>query len=269
MEMDAMNTHETKIFRLFLRAAIVLVASLGQVGLAANEDRVASVENTRATLEKWVETRKLISQEQRDLALSKQTLNDRIELVQREIESLHEKSAQAKKSIEETDRKRADLSAENEKLKAASESLGETLAMLEKRTGELLKRLPEPLRDRVKPLSHRLPADGRLSALSLSERFQNVIGILNEVNKFNREITMTSEVRSLPDGTSAEVTAMYVGISQGYYVGANGSVAGVGLSTASGWEWKPDNAAAPHILQAIAILKNEQIATFVQLPFEE
>ena len=102
--------------------------------------------------------------------------------------------------------------------------------------------------------------------LSLSERFQNVLGILNEVNKFNREIAVTSEVRTLADGTSAEVTALYVGIGQGYYVSADGKVAGVGSAAPEGWVWTPANDAAARVAKAIAILKNEQPASFVPLP---
>jgi Protein of unknown function (DUF3450) len=90
--------------------------------------------------------------------------------------------------------------------------------------------------------------------------------MLNEINKFNREITMTSEVRTLPDGTSAQVTAIYLGIGQGYYVGADGTVAGVGTATADGWVWTTATAAAPRIAEVIAILKNEQVAHFVELP---
>ena len=52
---------------------------------------------------------------------------------------------------------------------------------------------------------------------------------------------MTSEVRSFRDGNTAEVTALYLGIGQGYYVSASGTVAGVGTATADGWVWTPAN----------------------------
>jgi len=226
------------------------------------------VDGVRATLEKWVETRKVISQEQRDWALGKEMLNERIELVQQEIDSLREKTADTEKSVSEADKKRAELVDENEKLKNASDSLDETVLILETRTKELLAGLPDPIRERVKPLSQRLPDNPEETKLSLAERFQNVVGILNEVNKFNREITVTSEVRTLPDGSSAEVTALYAGIGQGYYATADGKAAGIGTSSPEGWTWTAANDAAPQISQAIAILKNEQVASFVQLPVE-
>jgi hypothetical protein len=94
-----------------------------------------------------------------------------------------------------------------------------------------------------------------------------VIGILNEVNKFNRsEITVTSEVRKLAGGSSAEVTALYIGLGQAFYTGSNGTVAGVGHPSEDGWIWEPANDAAAEIAEAIAVLKNEKVASFIPLP---
>jgi hypothetical protein len=247
---------------LLFAAGLCLLVS----GAVSAEDRAEQIEEARAALEQWVETRRVISKEQQDWALGREMLNERLELVQREIESLGERIKDAEDSIAQADKKRADLFEENEDLKALATTLGETAAGLEQSILALLKRLPDPIRERVKPLSQRLPANANESRLSLGERFQNIVGILNEVNKFNREITVTSEVHTLPDGTSAEVTALYVGIGQGYFANADGTVGGVGSATESGWVWKPANESAAEIAKAIAILKNEHVAEFVLLP---
>jgi hypothetical protein len=198
--------------------------------------------------------------------MGKEVLLNRIDLVQREIESLRTRIDEAEESIADADKKRADLVEENEKLKVASTALSGTVVVLEERTKHLLKQLPDPIRERVKPLSQRFPDDPEDTKLSLSERFMNIVGILNAVNKFNGEITVTSEVRDLSDGTTAEVTALYVGIGQGYYVSADAKYAGVGNTSAEGWVWSPANESAADITLAIQILKNEKAAEFVQLP---
>jgi len=241
---------------------------LGMSVSAFSAESQGAVDGVRATLEKWVESRKVISLEQRDWALGKEMLDERIELLQQEIGLLQLKTAEAQESLNDADRKRADRVEENETLKETSVLLAETVLTLEKKTKGLTRRLPDPIRTRIKPLSQRMPDDAGETKLSLAERFQNVVGILNEVNKFNREITLTSEVRSLPDGTSAEVTALYVGIGQAYYAGANGQIAGVGRPSPEGWTWTSNNDDAAQIIDAIAILKNEQVAMFVQLPVE-
>jgi hypothetical protein len=224
------------------------------------------IESTRDVLERWVETRKVIADEARDFALAKDMLRARIDLLQRDIDGVRGKVKEAEASITEADRKRDELVAQSDSLKAVSDEMARTVVTMENRTRGLLARVPDPIRNRVKPLSQRIPADGAESKLSLAVRFQNVIGVLNEVNKFNREITMTSEVRELPDGSSAEVTAVYIGIAKGFYVNAAGTVAGVGSPGADAWTWRSANDAAPQIAAVVAILKNEQPADFVRLP---
>jgi FtsZ-binding cell division protein ZapB len=239
----------------FLTAAAVLAQEVPE-----------KLDGTRAALEKWVEIRRLISREQRDWALGKEVLLDRIDLVKREIETLKTRIREAEESIAEADKKRSELVDENEHLKQASATLKATAATLETRTKALLVRLPDPIKERVKPLSQRIPEDPSETKLSLSERYMNVVGILNAANKFNREITVTSEVRTLGNGKTAEVTALYVGIGQAYYVSADKTAAGYGTVSGDGWIWTPANDAAEEVARAIAILKNEDVADFVLLP---
>lgn len=248
-----------------LLTSVICPSFSGAISAGIND---GDVDNTRAALEKWVETRRIISREKHDYELGREMLSERIELVGREIESLRGKISETEESITEADKKRTELLVENEKLKEASASLIGTVIELEAGTRGLLKRLPDPIRERVKPLSQRFPENTDKTKLSLWERFQNIVGVLNEVNKFNREITVTSEVHKLSDGTSAEVTAIYIGIGQAYYSNGNGDVAGIGTASPEGWVWKPANEAAAAIAKAIAILKNETAAAFVRLPIE-
>lgn len=254
--------------------SVMLLLGMGMLLLTAGpamaeQETRESIETTRASLEKWVETRKLISQERKDLAMGREVMNERLELVRREIEGLREKIAEANKSITDADKRRAELVEQNDQLKATSVELLGHVVKLEARTLAILPKLPEPIRERVKPLSQRIPvADAKDVKMSTGERFANVVGILNEVNKFNREITLTSEVRQMADGSTSEVAAVYLGVGQGYYVSANGSLAGYGRPSESGWTWTADNSIAPQVSQLMAIMKNEQVAAFVKLPIE-
>ena len=249
-------------------AAVSSVALLAlATGAATVQDGAAGgAENARVALEKWVETQRVISAEKRDWALGKELLEDRVELVRSEIEALRAKVTDAQESIAEADRTRQERLEEKERLERTAAALRDIAIGLEERVRSLIVRLPDPIRERIKPLSQRLPEDSTDTKLSLSERFQNVVGMLNEVDKFHREITVTSEVLPLPDGTTAEVTALYVGIGQGYYVGAEGRVAGVGSASPQGWVWKPANEMAPAVSTAVAVFENEEQAQFVRLP---
>jgi chromosome segregation ATPase len=244
---------------------------LGTLPLRGSQEGQASrvsetVENARETQGRWFDTRRLISKEKHDWVLGKEMLTQRIELVKQEIASLREHIAETEQTIADGDRKRAELVDESERLKRGSGVLAEALGTLEARTLALIARLPESLREHVQLLSQRIPRDAGESRQSLSERFQNVIGILNEADKFNRTISLSSEVRTLPDGSQAEVTALYVGLGQAYYVTARADAAGIGTASPEGWTWRPANEIAPAVARAVAVLQNEQEAAFVPLP---
>jgi hypothetical protein len=229
------------------------------------EDQLRS---TRDTLAKWVETQQIISKEKKDWQLGKEVLEQRISLIEGEIATLKERTETIRGSITEADVKRQELIEKNAELEAASTALVDVIAGLESKTRELLVNLPQPILDRIEPLRRRIPADPAGTELSLSQRFQNVIGVLNEVNKFNRDITVATEVREMPGGLTAEVETIYFGLGQAYYVTASGDAAGVGRPSPEGWAWEPADYLADRVRQAIAILKNEQVPAYVSLPVE-
>ena len=245
-----------------LRGAVWLLA----LGLLTSPASAQQIDETRDTLEQWVETRRVLSNEKRDWALGKELLTERIELVKREVASLQERIASAEESIAEADRKRDELVAENDRLKGSSDALAKTVGGLEERARKLLAQMPEWVQERVRPLSQQFPDDPEDTRLSLGQRFQNVIGVLDTVNKLHRQITTTSELRTLPDGSTAEVSALYVGLSMGYFVTADGLAAGVGSGTPEGWAWTPADQAAEQITHAIAIHQDEKSPEFVPLP---
>lgn len=267
MNRQADQTASKKKLILPVIAAGATLACAGLLAVQATSAPQDSerVETARAALEKWADTRRLISKERNDWVLGKEILNDRIGLVEREIESLKTRLAETSGSIVDADRKVAELAAEEAKLKEGSAALAQLVWGFEQRTSQLVKRLPPPIAERIKPLSQRLP-DAPDSKLSLAERFQNIVGILNEVNKFQRDIAVVSEVRTLADGSSAEVTTVYFGLGQAYYATANGKAAGRGSASAEGWIWVPANESAADISRMIAVLKNEQVASFVSVP---
>jgi hypothetical protein len=257
------------------RMILVLVMTAGALlGVAshAQSDAASSsgdqLQSTRDTLARWVETQQIISKEKKDWQLGREVLSQRISLIESEINTLNERTEETRGHITEADKKRQELIDENAALKAASTSMVDVIASLEEKTRGLLAVLPRPIVERVEPLSQRIPSKPAETGLSLSERFQNVIGVLNEVNKFNRDITVATEVREMPDGVSAEVETIYFGLGQAYYVTASGDGAGVGRPSETGWAWSEADHLAERVIQAIAIVKNEQVPAYVSLPVE-
>jgi len=234
------------------------------LGVAARADD--SFAERRLAIEKWLETRRLISGERQDWRVGREILVERAETLRRDIEAWREKIAQARREVAESDREVADLEGRRNELLQAVSGVVETVARLETEVRAALARCPEPLRERVKLLSRRLPEDPAQSRMSLGERAQNVIGILNEMDKFAREITVTSEVRELPDGASAEVSVLYVGLGQAYYCNLKRGIAGIGRPGAEGWEWEPRNDIAEAVAAAVSVYRNERPAAYISLP---
>lgn len=248
------------------RASLAALVLGGLV--AAQQSAGSDVAATRAALEKWAEASRLISKEKKDWQLGREALRDRIDLLRRETEAMQKRIVDAEANIAEADRKRAELVVEDERRRATEAQLLQQVAQLEAGVLALLPRLPDPLREQIKPVSQLLPANPEESKQRLDERYRNVLFVCKQIHKWNREITLKSEVRAMPDGSSVEVAVMYVGLGQGYYTGGGGKVAGTGTATASGWLWTPANELAAEIAAAIAILKNERVAAFVRLPVQ-
>lgn len=243
------------------RKLLIFLALSGAAAYAQAQD----LDMTKETLSKWVETRKLISEEKQKWELERVMLGDRIDLVRFERDTLSKKIHETQSLITDADMKREDLVKENDSLKNASAALVNRIFSLEREVLDLLPTLPKPVQERIKPLSQRIPK-AEETDLSLSERYQNVIGIINELSKGANEITVVSEVRELPDGSTAEVQTLYIGFACAYYCTNKGDIAGVGYPAADGWKWELNNAIAPKVADAIAVLKNEKVAEFIPLP---
>jgi len=226
-----------------------------------------SPESVRALLSKWSETQQILSKEREEWKLGKEVLISRIDLLKGELAALETKGSDASKGTQDIRRERQDLLSQAERLKSSAEELSKLAGEMEEKIRSLQPRLPDPLKEKIGPLYSRMPADSAHSAASPAERFQNIAGILNEINKFNGEITVTSEIRTLSDGKPAEVRVVYLGLGQAYFVGSQGQ-AGIGRPAAAGWEWKSDDPIAPQVQEVVEILQSKAKPKFVALPVD-
>jgi len=219
----------------------------------------------RLTMEKWIETEQVLAKERKEWQQGKEILTGRLELVQQEIAALEEKLAQAQASVTQANAKRDELTAQNDQLKAVGAQLTDAVTGFEGDVRRLLRTLPEPLRKRLLPLFERMPDDPATTKVSIAERFQNVLGMVNEATKANQELAVEYEVRELAAGSRAEVRVLYLGLAQAYYVGSNGE-AGIGRPSDDGWKWEASKAIAGDVLTALDIVAGKQTPAFVPLP---
>ena len=241
-----------------------LIAIVG-FGLGAKQDGEV-LEGTKDLIRQRMEVQRMIWEEKREWALTKETLESQIGLRQSEINRLKEDIAKAQADIGEADAKIAELVTEDDKSKAVEASLVEQITALEARAKELLPMLPIYLQDKVEPLSQQFPEKPEETKLSVSVRYANLAAVLGEVIKANAEISVNSERRELGDGNTAEVSALYLGLSKAFFVTAKGDFAGVGTPSPEGWVWTAANESALDIQLAIDVYGSKVPAQFVGLP---
>jgi hypothetical protein len=253
-----------------LLAGVCLLPAVGPAGQgtgAAAQPAQAppSLEVTRLTMGKWIETQQIIARERKGWQQDKEVLQGRLELIKKELQTIDEKTRQAAASVAEAETRRKALLAEALEVKAAGARLTEAVTAMEAEVRRLFKMAPEPVQTLIQPLFQRIPEDPAKTRVTTAERFQNVLFVLSGLNKANNEITTSYEVHTLASGKSAEVQTLYVGLAQAWYVSAQGE-SGIGRPSPDGWQWTPDNRIAREVLNALEIQQGKQSPAFVPLP---
>ena len=236
---------------------------------SAAKDEGPVPSDTRAALEKWVELRRLISEEENNWRADKQSLESSIELIQKEMTRLDSEIKNADESMTAADKERLRLVDDNEAQKQAATAVTSVLPELEKEVLDIAAFFPPKLRETTSPLLQRIPRPGASNVRSSSgERLQNIVGILSEVEKFGRTITLASELQKLPNGDNAQVDTVYMGLAVAFFVDGNSTYAGILTPAKDGWTVTEHSDLAPEIRRLVEVYKGDVLAEFVPLPVE-
>jgi septal ring factor EnvC (AmiA/AmiB activator) len=233
---------------------------------AAGTPRPTSLNDTRSTLEKWVETRQLISKTRSDWQSDREMLEQSIQLFERELKAVEDQMTKLSTNSTQADKERAQADAQ---VKSANESLDRTKQFatgFESEMNKLVPRLPKPLQEILKPLLAKLPSDPANTKMAAAERAQVIVGILNEIDKFNNAVTIFSEKRKNDQGEEIAVQTVYLGLGAAYFVSDAGDLAGTGTAGANGWDWTVKNELASSIKEVLRIYRNERPPRFISLP---
>lgn len=264
-ELEFFNLMKNRRHRRLLFLATALLTAMAFFPAAPGFAQ-ADPEHARRTADQWIETRRILSDEKAGWKEEKAFLDQSLTLMKKEISLLDEQIRNLRETTSASEEKRERLVTAKEGFTATAAEVEKTVGELEARVLQLALVFPPSLTNQVEPLFQRIPRDQSGSKPPLAQRVQSVIGILNEAAKFNGTITLDSELRELPDGGMTEVRTLYLGLAQAYFVNRSGRFAGIGVATATGWEWTPREDLAPAITRAIAIYENEQAADFISLP---
>ena len=226
----------------------------------------AQLQETRSALEKWVETRGLISKTRIDWQADKESLQQTIALYERELQSIDAQMGKVSTNNTQALKEMTEAEASKKTSTDAIERARQFTAEFEAKLKQVLPQFPAPVQDLVKKDVARMPANPADTRMLAAERVQVCVGILNEIDKFNNAVSLFSEKRKNEKGDEVAVETVYVGLGAAYFVNEANDFAGIGVPGAGGWVWTPKPGLAPTIRQAIKIYRSEHSPAFVRLP---
>ncbi len=250
-----------------MKLKTLLILPLGAFAVLSPLTAAPQIDEARSVLEKWVETRQIISKERTDWKTEKAILDDTVTLLQSELNRIEAQIATLTDSATAADEERATLTAQRDTLSAGSDAVINNIGQIENKLRAIVSRLPAPLVNTIQPLVRRLPDDPENTKLSLGERVQNVVGILSQADKFNTTMTLTSETQELDSGKKVQVNTLYWGAAIAYFVDDSGTYGGYGTPAEGGWEWTELPGAGSAIRELLAVYEGTaDTIKFVQVP---
>ena len=251
--------------RLALAATCILVlAGPSRAGAAG-----AEVDAFRAEMEKWVETRQILSEEKAEWEVERESLRATRDLLKQEKDALQEQTQELEQTSTAADEERAELLLRRDASQAGSQALERKIRRMEEEVLALVPRLPEPLQKKLEPLLVQIPENAEGTRQGLGQRLMNVLGVLAQAEKFNGTATFVGETRAVEGDQRVQVRTLYWGLGQAFYVDARGRLAGVGRPGAEGWEFSDDEDLAGDTELLLDIYEgNVDAIEFVNLPVE-
>ena len=260
----------SKTFYMRTNRRILQVGILTCSLLTCSSIYASELEDARAAFIEWSKVKSQLSKEKADWVDEEALLEDMILTSEAELGSLEERIEELENGSSASDKQKGVLLEEINEAKKTSSHLQDGVSEYEKYLIDLLPKLPEPLKRDLQQLTQRLPYDAKKAErLALSQRFQTVVGILAQIEKFHSQISLVSEIKETESGKAKEVKTIYFGLSHAYFADAGAEYAGFGYPQGDGWKrTSVSGEIAENIAKAIAVNQNDEPPVFVSLPIK-
>ena len=221
----------------------------------------AQIKDTHKIIEKWIETKLIISEETSKWESEKAALTDIKDALSQEIEQLDKSLEMFQKEETTIEQERSKLTARKEDAQKSTLEIFEKLERLRSEIDSIFKILPTPLGNKMIPFREKLDDQD----LPLRKRLEIAVSILQSVHLFNRSVTM-ERIEFTLEGKSREFMVIYFGLGAAYFVNESGTIAGYGKSVDDGWEWTRMDSLAPEVSNGVDLMKNRALPSFLELP---
>ena len=243
-------------------ATLLFVLLLANIGSAQEV-----IDESRDALDELIETKRFIADAKSEWAIEKQIIQDTIDTLQKQIESVDSRLEEIEDTTTEVQEERANLRAEIEELEDILGVFEPMITSYEQRLRKMIPYFPEPLRDKIDRLVDQLPKEGEKgNRQMLNNRAVIVVGLLDEINNFQNSVQVHKQLLNVDDKAEREFSVLYYGLSQAYFVDENETIAGVGKPAADGWQFEVVPGIASSVFDAVQIKEKQLLARFVELP---
>ena len=222
-----------------------------------------SLEDVEKSAGDWLKVRAETARLETEWNTQRQLLDSLVHGLEERAQSLETRRdyLQAKTAKDREDL--ASVEAANRAAASRMESVEEQLKGLSPRLLQLRASLPSRLSDAlVLPYKTLATPD-----LSMSERMQVTMTLLNRCTQFNRGITSDEELLTLGgEQTPQLLEVIYWGLSHGYALDRAKGKAWFGSPGATGWQWEPLNDGVKSVGELIAINRGKGEPVFTEAP---
>jgi len=238
---------------------IVFIGLLLIPGISFSTDD--PVEDISGLTRQWTDL-----EHQRDLLRAnwrgdKPVLEQQLSLLEREARKLNLFLEESNQERDEVEQRRAELLELQTRLEQQQAALERSLKLASVRLKALHAQLPPPLLEGWKEELPRLEDPISTS----SEKLNLVLNLLGQLDDFQQKVTLNETVMTLADGKEHLVKQVFLGLSHGWYVSADKSLAAAGMAGLDGWAWAPV-ADGERISQIIAILERRMNPELITVP---
>lgn len=236
-------------------------------GLAERSGIAAELQEVRGDWDRWIELRKSIQAARSDWEVQKGAMDQMALLLERHRDLLKQRLDALQSAKSQGEKERLELSARRNALAEIEGALNEGIVQAEEQCRTLALRFPPPLKTQVREMLGKMPKVGEKSGLGPGRRMQNVLGFLNEADKFNGVVTLQREIREIAGG-EVQCDTIYLGLGQAFYVDPNGVRAGIGHVKADEWVWESRDSLGPDIRKLVDLYRGDRPAELVEIPLE-
>ncbi len=249
-----------------------ILALLVAIPAAAQEPVVTSTEELRISVREWVETMRKIQEEENNWTKDNDVLKAYKEGLEKEIEDLKEEIERARTRRDGGDKQSLDKLTERNLYAEAQEELVRQLRVLEDGLAAKLPLFPAPLREQAKvslaieTLQNGLQLPPEKQSQDVSQRLYNATELLAEVEKFQQQVHVHTELRKDSEGREFKMQMVYFGLAMAYGVNEDASFALTGRPEADGWKFQERKELAAGIQELVKAATDEKNASFNKLP---